>query len=120
MNVIPYLNLKENALKEITKLKLNFINAQLDKKAIEFKYDESLLDFIVALSNARDTGARNIELIINSKVMPQLSKVLLNAAVEKKTLLVFSVIDSAKNTDIDSSSQRASLTAPKTKNPIAA
>jgi type VI secretion system protein VasG len=87
MNVIPYLNLKENALKEITKLKLNFINAQLDKKAIEFKYDESLLDFIVALSNARDTGARNIELIINSKVMPQLSKVLLNAAVEKKTLL---------------------------------
>ena len=87
MNVIPYLNLKENALKEITKLKLNFINAQLNKKAIEFKYDESLLDFIVALSNARDTGARNIELIINSKVMPQLSKVLLNAAVEKKTLL---------------------------------
>ncbi|WP_428739507.1 type VI secretion system ATPase TssH [Sulfurimonas sp.] len=84
MNVIPYMNLKDNALKEITKLKLNFINQQLEKKAIDFKYDETLLDFIVEVSNARDTGARNIELIINSKVMPELSRVILNAAVEKQ------------------------------------
>ncbi|QFR48936.1 type VI secretion system ATPase TssH [Sulfurimonas lithotrophica] len=86
MNVIPYFNLKDDALKDITKLKLNFINTQLEKKDINFKYDESLLNYIVELSNARDTGARNIELIINSKIMPELSKVLLSAAIEKKEL----------------------------------
>ena len=86
MNIIPYLNLKDDALKEITKLKLQFIRNQLAKKEIAFHYDDSLLEFVAALSNARDTGARNIELIINNKIMPKLSKIMLNAAVDKQII----------------------------------
>ena len=86
MNVIPYFNLKDDALKEITKLKLKFISQQLEKKEITFAYDDSLLDYIASLSNARDTGARNIELIINGKIMPKLSKIILDAAVEDQTI----------------------------------
>ena len=83
MNVVPYLNLKENALKEIVKLKLESIKKQLAKKEIDLTIDEKLLDFIVFLSNTIDTGARNIDLIINTNIMPKLSKYLLNASLEE-------------------------------------
>lgn len=83
MNVVPYLNLKKDALKEIVKLKLKSIKKQLAKKEIELTIDEKLLDFIVFLSNTIDTGARNIDLIINTNIMPKLSKYLLNASLEE-------------------------------------
>lgn len=83
MNVVPYLNLKENALKQIVKLKLKSIKKQLAKKEIELDFEEKLLDYIVFLSNTVDTGARNIDLIINMNIMPKLSKYLLNASLEE-------------------------------------
>lgn len=81
MNVIPYFNLKDSALKEITKLKLKTIKKQLAKKEIVLNVDEKLLDYVVSLSNTVDTGARNIDLIINTNIMPKLSKYILNATI---------------------------------------
>lgn len=86
MNVIPYMNLKEDSLKQISRLKLESIGKQLEKKEMKFVYDEKILDFIVQESNALDTGARNIELIINTNIMPVLSSYILDAAVNKKVL----------------------------------
>lgn len=83
MNVIPYFNLKDESLKDIAKLKLKTIQKQLNKKEIELNIDERLLDYIVSLSNTVDTGARNIDLIINTNVMPKLSKYILNCSLEK-------------------------------------
>ncbi|MDD5158797.1 MAG: type VI secretion system ATPase TssH [Sulfuricurvum sp.] len=82
MNVIPYMNLSREALKEIITLKLKRIEKQLAVREIGFKYDDALLDHIVALSNARDTGARNIELIINTNLMPKLAQEVLKCSVE--------------------------------------
>lgn len=86
MNVIPYINLSDVALKEIVKLKLNFIEKQLMTKEIKFKYEESVIDKIVFLSNAMDTGARNINLIINTNIMPILSKTILEATIDNNPL----------------------------------
>ncbi|WP_324172459.1 type VI secretion system ATPase TssH [Sulfurimonas sp.] len=86
MNVIPYINLSDVALKEIVKLKLNFIEKQLTAKEVKFKYEEELLDRIVFLSNAMDTGARNIDLIINTNIMPVLSKTILECTIEQSSL----------------------------------
>ena len=82
MNVIPYFNLKHSALKDIARLKLQKIEKQLNKKEIHLNIDETLLDFIVSLSNTIDTGARNIDLIINTNIMPKLSKYILNCSLE--------------------------------------
>lgn len=82
MNVIPYLNLKDSALKDIAKLKLKTIQKQLNKKEITLNIDDNLLDYIVSLSNTVDTGARNIDLIINTNIMPKLSKYILNCSLE--------------------------------------
>ncbi len=86
MNVIPYKNLSMDALKKIAKLKLGSIKRQMRRKEIEFDYDDRLLDHIVALSNATETGARNLELIINNNIMPKLSKALLESMLEERVL----------------------------------
>lgn len=85
LNVIPYRNLHDSALKQITKLKLNTIKKQLQKKEIELNVDERLLDSIVNLTHTVDTGARNIDMIINTNIMPKLSRHILNASVQNKS-----------------------------------
>jgi len=91
MNVIPYKNLSIDALKKIAKLKLGSIEKQMKNKNIAFYYDDRLLEHIVSLSNATETGARNLELIINSNLMPKLSKVLLENMVKEEELSEISV-----------------------------
>ncbi len=86
MNTIPYMNLKDSALKDITKLKLKTIEKQLKKKEMDFNIDEKFLDYVVSLSNTVDTGARNIDLIINTNLMPKLSKYILNTSLEEKKI----------------------------------
>ena len=86
MNVIPFMNLSDVALKEIVKLKLGFIEKQLMAKEVKFKYEEKVLDRIVFLSNAMDTGARNIDLIINTNIMPVLSRTILDCTIEQSLL----------------------------------
>jgi len=97
MNVIPYMNLQDDSLKEIVKLKLSFIEKQLKQKEIAFKYEDKVLDKIVFLSNAMDTGARNIDQVINSNIMPVLSKTLLNATMAQERLNSVNVCLNAEN-----------------------
>ncbi|MCK9337423.1 MAG: type VI secretion system ATPase TssH [Arcobacteraceae bacterium] len=101
MNVIPYKNLSDESLIKIVELKLQRIKKQLHQKEIAFKYDKHLLEHIVALSNATDTGARNIELIINTTLMPKLSKTILDYSIEDKNLKSISIkIDKNKQIKI--------------------
>ncbi|QDF28483.1 type VI secretion system ATPase TssH [Halarcobacter anaerophilus] len=86
MNTIPYFNLKDESLKDITKLKLKTIEKQLKKKEINFEIDNRFLDYVVSLSNTVDTGARNIDLIINTNLMPKLSKYILKASLDNEKI----------------------------------
>jgi len=96
MNVVPYKNLSEDSLKEIVKLRLAGIEKRLGKKEIRFKYEPALLDHIVFLSNTMDTGARNIDLLINTKILPKVSKSILDFSLEKRVMKSIKVcIDSA-------------------------
>ena len=99
MNIIPYKNLSIDALKKIAKLKLRVIEKQLKDKNITFTYSDALLEQIVTLSNAVETGARNLELIINSNLMPKLSRVLLENMVKEKELK--SIVASIRSEDGD-------------------
>ena len=86
MNIIPYSNLKDEDIKEITKLKLEVISKQLNKKEINFNFDDKVLNYILSLANTFETGARNIELIINTKIMPKLSQRILELTINKKNI----------------------------------
>ncbi|QKF81487.1 type VI secretion system ATPase TssH [Halarcobacter ebronensis] len=98
MNTIAYLNLKDDSLKEIAKLKLKILEKQLEKKEIELVLDEKFLDYVVSLSNSVDTGARNIDLIINTNLTPKLSKYILDASLNDNKLssLIVSMDDNSE------------------------
>ncbi|BAK74060.1 AAA family ATPase [Arcobacter sp. L] len=83
MNVVPFLNLKEEALKQIVELKFSSIKKQLHKRDISLKIEDSLLNHIVSISNTIDTGARNIDYIINMNVLPKISNYIINASLNK-------------------------------------
>ena len=86
MTIIPYKNLADEALKKIVKLKLSTVEKLVNSKNIGFECDEKVFDYIVSLSNASETGARNLELVINNNIMPKLSKIILQGMVEERKI----------------------------------
>jgi len=102
MTVIPYKNLSLEALSRIASLKLKSIEKQLLAQGIELSYDEALLEQIVALSNATETGARNLEMIINNTLMPKLSSAILESRVENQQIAKMSMkLDDEKNVTVE-------------------
>lgn len=86
MNVIPYKNLSKGSLGEITRLHLSSVEKRLTNKKIKFDYEEAVIEYIVSLSSATDTGARNIDLVVNTELLPKISKEILTYALEDKVL----------------------------------
>jgi len=102
MTVIPYKNLEKDSLAQIAKLKLQSVLKQLQSQGIELVYDEALLERIVSLSNAMETGARNLEMIISNTLMPKLSSAILESRIEERQIkkIVMS-LDEAKNVNVN-------------------
>lgn len=81
--IIPYFILTRDALKEITALKLNKFVKQLKKvNDLDLTYSEAVLNSIADRCKEVETGARNIDMILKSNVMPKLSEKLLLAMCE--------------------------------------
>jgi ATP-dependent Clp protease ATP-binding subunit ClpA len=54
------------------------------------------------LSNATETGARNLEMIINNTLMPKLSSVILESRVENQQIVKMSMnLDESKNVNVE-------------------
>ncbi len=86
MNVIPYKNLSTGSLNEIVKLRLEDVRKRLTGKGIKFDYEQTVAEHLVTLSNAMDTGARNIDLIISTELLPKISKAILEHSMNKSAL----------------------------------
>ncbi|MDR3162663.1 MAG: type VI secretion system ATPase TssH [Helicobacteraceae bacterium] len=97
MNAIPYVHLSDNALKRIVRLKLSAIERQLSVRDIMIEFDDNLTDKIVEISASRETGARNVELIINTNVAPKISSLVLENAVKDRALSIIRVEVDANN-----------------------
>lgn len=78
MNVVPYFSLNPEAMKLITRLKLGKLEKMLlANNKMKMTYDEGVIDQIAARCTEVETGARNIEYIINGNVLPRMSKEIL-------------------------------------------
>jgi len=83
MNVVPFMSLNPDAMKLITRLKLSKLsNMLLQNNKMRFSYDEGVVDQIAARCTEVETGARNIEYILNGNVLPQLSREILGHMTE--------------------------------------
>lgn len=79
MTVIPFLSLNDEAMKAITVLKLAKLQKRLqNNNKMVLTYDDKVVQQIVSRCTEVQSGARNIEHIINTKVLPTLSKEILS------------------------------------------
>lgn len=75
MTVIPYFTLNTSALENIVRLKLKKIVQRLEKnQGITLKYGDDVVAAIASRCTEVETGARNIDLILRTQVLPLLSQ----------------------------------------------
>ncbi|MEM1125512.1 MAG: type VI secretion system ATPase TssH [Bacteroidota bacterium] len=83
MKVVPFYPLHKETMKGIVKLKLQKIARRLEAShGIAFTYGEDVMDTIAERCTQIDTGARNVDFIIDRNVLPEASRALIANMVE--------------------------------------
>jgi type VI secretion system protein VasG len=78
MTVIPYLTLGSDILKDIVLLKLDKLVKRLDEThKMKLSYSQAVVDQIAARCTEVETGARNIDYIMNGSILPRISQEIL-------------------------------------------
>ncbi|ELP6739396.1 type VI secretion system ATPase TssH [Vibrio vulnificus] len=78
MSVLPFVPLSDEAMTEIIHHKLNKVSQRLQNHhKLSLSYEESLVEFVLGNCRLAETGARNIDAVINRQLLPQLSTQLL-------------------------------------------
>ncbi|MCP4158687.1 MAG: type VI secretion system ATPase TssH [Deltaproteobacteria bacterium] len=79
MEVVPFLPLGADVLKDIIKAKLSKIDERLmNNYNVEISYDEELVNFISSKCTDINSGARNIDHMIQNYILPEISSIVLD------------------------------------------
>lgn len=74
MKVIPYYAIGDEVLDKIIRLKLDRIGERVGiNHQAQFAYDTKLVDAVLARCTEVDTGARNVDHILNGTLLPQMA-----------------------------------------------
>jgi type VI secretion system protein VasG len=85
MEVIPFYTISKDAMGEIVRIKLNSLGKRIQQsQQMRFEYDDAVVNQIVQRCTEVETGARNIDYIINRTLLPQISTEILRAIGEEK------------------------------------
>ena len=85
MRVVPYFPLHDELLLSIIKHKLGKITARLEQQYItKVSYSENLIKLLLSRCTEVDSGARNVDNILNSFVLPALATQILLGLAEQK------------------------------------
>jgi type VI secretion system protein VasG len=85
--VIPYYPLSDDNLRKIVRLKLNKIGKRIHANhGASFEYEDGVVDAIAARCTEVDSGARNIDNILNGTVLPEVSGYVLERMAEGGTI----------------------------------
>ncbi|MFR9677674.1 type VI secretion system ATPase TssH [Acinetobacter sp. SEK570] len=94
MRIVPYFPLHDELLVRIIKHKLGKIVDRIEKQyATKVQYSDDLIELLLSRCTEVDSGARNVDNILNSTVLPALATEILVALAEHK-LPKLIVIDS--------------------------
>ena len=82
---VIYRPLSESAMRTIVKMKLGQVSRRLHRHyGLTTKIDESLYDALTAACLLPDTGARNVDILLNQQILPVLSQQLLTRMAAKQ------------------------------------
>jgi type VI secretion system protein VasG len=78
MLIVPYLPVRDEALKQIIRLKLDKIIRRLRKNhKVALRYEDALLTEIASRCTEVESGARNVDNILSNTMLPEISRELL-------------------------------------------
>ncbi|HEY0784492.1 MAG TPA: type VI secretion system ATPase TssH [Acidobacteriaceae bacterium] len=79
MLVVPYLPVRDEALKQIIRLKLGKIGKRLrENHKVTLRYDDALLNAVASRCTEVESGARNVDNILSNTMLPEISRELLS------------------------------------------
>ncbi len=80
MVVIPYYPVRDENLKKIVRLKLGKIERRLrETQRVNLVYDDDLVNAVAARCTEVESGARNVDNILTNTMLPEVSRLLLEA-----------------------------------------
>jgi type VI secretion system protein VasG len=83
MVIIPYFPVRDEALKQIVRLKLGKITRRLlETHKIDFGHEDALVDEVARRCTEVESGARNIDNILTNSLLPEISRKLLEHIAE--------------------------------------
>ncbi|MEX3687458.1 type VI secretion system ATPase TssH [Paraburkholderia sp. BR14263] len=92
MKVVPYYPISDDVLAEIIELKLERIRRRVEANhGATFEWDESLVDAVLARCTEVDSGARNVDHILNGTLLPELAQQVLERIAQGTSLARVSV-----------------------------
>jgi type VI secretion system protein VasG len=81
--IVPYFPVRDEALKQIIRLKLGKIQRRLmESHKIALDYDDALLNEVAARCTEVESGARNVDNILSNTMLPDLSRQILSRIAE--------------------------------------
>ncbi|MEL0634481.1 type VI secretion system ATPase TssH [Pseudoalteromonas carrageenovora] len=100
INVIPYVPLSDDMLKDIATLQIDKIIKRVNKHYnAELTYKDEVIKYIIDNCQNAGSGARNIHTILQNKLLPLLSEVLLSSMIDNTS--VDSILLSVKDNEFD-------------------
>lgn len=88
MTIVPYASIRQSIMKELVVLKIERIATRLQAvHNIDLLWDDEAIDSIAASCTAVETGARNIDHVINDTLLPEISNILLASIMNKEDRL---------------------------------
>ncbi len=83
MLIVPYLPVRDEALKQIIRLKLGKIKRRLNENhKVKFSWNDALLNAVAERCTEVESGARNVDNILSNTMLPEISRELLGRMAE--------------------------------------
>jgi type VI secretion system protein VasG len=92
MVLIPYYPVRDEALKQIIRLKLGKIQRRLlENHKIKMTYDDAFLEAVASRCTEVESGARNVDNILTNSLLPDISRKILGSMAEGEKLTTIRV-----------------------------
>ncbi|ADW70793.1 type VI secretion system ATPase TssH [Granulicella tundricola] len=87
MITVPYFPVRDEALKQIIRLKLGKIQKRLrETHKVTMTYDDALLNEVASRCTEVESGARNVDNILSNTMLPEISRQMLGKLAEGETI----------------------------------
>ena len=95
MRVVPYYPVSGSVLRELIEIKLQSLGQRLQRRHLAFSYCQRLVDHLAERCTQSDSGARLIDYLLDTHVLPLIADRLLEAMANAQTLTrVHATLDS--------------------------